>query len=176
MATGIEEKTGKTLEQWVAIAKASKLEKHGELMKFLKTEHGLTHGYANTITLLAREAAAASFSDDDLITNQYQGKESLKPIYDRILAIVQEFGDDVEVAPKKANVSLKTKKQFALVQPSTKTRVDLGLKIKDCDPEGRLESSGPFGTMCSHRVQLTSVEEVDQEVVNYLKTAYEGSK
>ncbi|MEL6822660.1 MAG: DUF5655 domain-containing protein, partial [Calditrichota bacterium] len=134
------------------------------------------HGFANFVAYSARQSAAIHFEGEDLIASQYSGaKEALKPIYERILAEVNSFGGDVEVAPKKSSVSLRRKKQFALVQPSTKTRVDLGLKIKGKDPAGRLETSGPFGAMCTHRVQLTDVSHVDAEVVAWLKEAYEAA-
>ena len=68
---------------------------------------------------------------------------------------------------------MRRKRQFALVQPSTKTRIDLGLKIKDKEISGRLESSGPFGTMCTHRVKITDVKEIDNDVLAWLKEAYE---
>jgi predicted transport protein len=175
MEKGLLEKTGKSLDHWIKVVQATKIEKHGEIIKFLKTEHGFTHGFANFVSLKARAADAASFNEKDLIATQYKGKESLKPIYELILSEVKKFGDDVEVATKKTNVSLKTKKQFALVQPSTKTRIDLGLKLKGKEPQGRLENSGPFGAMCTHRIKLSQVSEVDAEVINYLKEAYEQS-
>lgn len=175
MADNLLEKTGKTLEQWVDIAKKSKLEKHGEIVKHLKTEHGLTHGYANTVALMTRKAHAAAFSENDLLESQYKGKEHLKPIHNKLVEEIKKLGDDIEFVPKKANVSMKRKNQFALIQPSTKTRMDLGLKIKGKEPGGRLESSGPFGAMCSHRIQITDVNDVDSEVKAWLKEAYEGA-
>ena len=65
------------------------------------------------------------------------------------------------------------KKQFALIKPATKTRIDLGLKLKGKATTNRLENSGPFGAMCTHRVRLTTVEEVDSELISWLKEAYE---
>ena len=85
---------------------------------------------------------------------------------------MKKFGKDVEFAPKKAYVSLRRSKQFALVQPSTKTRVDLGIKLKDVRPAGRLEKSGSFNTMVSHRVRLEKPADVDKEVKAWLKQAY----
>lgn len=176
MEKGLLEKTGKPLAAWIAIVKQQSFEKHGEIVNFLKTEHGMTHGFANFVSLKARAADAGSQVGGELIKNQYKGKEALKPIYDFIIAEVQEFGTDVEIAPKKAAVSLRTSKQFALIQPSTKTRVDLGLKLKGFEPEGKLETSGPFGAMCSHRIKLMDVADVDKEVLDYLKMAYDASK
>lgn len=175
MSDNLLEKTGKTLEQWIDIAKRSKLEKHGEIVKHLKSEHRLTHGYANTVALMAREAHAAAFSEDDLLESQYKGKEHLRPIHDKLVDEIKKLGDDIEFVPKKANVSVRRKNQFALIQPSTKTRMDLGLKIKGKEPIGRLENSGPFGAMCSHRVQLADVKDVDADVQDWLKEAYEGA-
>ena len=173
MEQHLQEKTGKTLDQWKCVLASAKLAKHGEMVKFLKSEHGVTHGYANFIALKFREADAGSQDPTDLVESQYAGKESLRPIYERLHAVITGFGDDVEVAPKKASVSFRRKRQFALVQPSTKTRVDLGLKFNDRPHAGRLETSGPFGSMCTHRVQLTDAEQVDKEVVGWLREAYE---
>lgn len=174
MEEGLLGKTGKTLADWKETIKAKKLEKHGEIMKFLKTEQGLTHGFANFITLKFRAADAGSHKAEDLVDAQYsKGKEGLRPIYEKLLAAISTFGDDIEIAPKKAAVSIRRKKQFALIKPATKTRIDLGLKIKDKEQTERLEGSGPFGSMCSHRVRLTTIDEVDSELINWLKEAYE---
>jgi len=176
MEKGLLEKTGKPLAHWVGIVLQQSFEKHGEIIKFLKDEYEFTYGFANYVAHKARESDAGSKDDVDLVTNQYKGKESLIPIYDLLIAETKKLGNDVEIAPKNASVSLRTGKQFALIQPSTKTRIDLGLKIKDRAPEGRLETSGPFGTMCTHRIQLTDLSQVDAEVIAYLKEAYDKSK
>jgi hypothetical protein len=75
----------------------------------------------------------------------------------------------------KAYVSLKRKKQFALIQPSTATRLDVGIKLKGVEPSGRLEASGKFNEMVSHRVKVASADEVDAELIAWLKQAYEGA-
>lgn len=174
MEKGLLEKTGKPLKEWVAIVRKQKFEKHGEILKFLKTEYDFTHGYANFVAHKARESDAASFDVDDLIETQYSGKENLKPIYDRLIAIVKEFGEHVEIAPKKNSVSLRgAKRQFALIKPVTKTRIDLGLKFDNKPTGERLQDSGPFGTMCTHRVILNNIENVDDELSAWLKEAYE---
>ena len=162
-------KTGKSLEEWKVILKTKAFVKHGEAMKFLKEEHGVTHGFANTIVALSKDTGD---SPDDLVINQYKGKEDLKPIYEKLIDVVSTFGNDVVKTPKKGSVSIIRKKQFALIKPATKTRIDLGLKLKDKPTTDRLGNSGPFGTMCTHRVQLTSPSEVDQELVEWLKEAY----
>lgn len=175
MIARLEENTGRRLDEWVSIARASGLEKHGEIVKHLKAEHGLTHGYANLVAHEYRGSAASHLPSGDLVAAQYDGKEGLRPICDRITDEVRGFGSDVELAPKKAYVSLRRKKQFGLVQPSTKTRVDVGLQLPGVDPEGRLEASGSFNTMVSHRVRVSAVEEVDDELIGWLRRAYEAA-
>ena len=167
------EKTGKSLDEWKRILNSKSYTKHSESVNFLKSEHGVTHGFANTIVTLWKDKNEIP---DDLVSNQYQGKESLKPIYEELIKVVREFGTDVIVTPKKGNVSIIRKKQFALIKPATKTRIDLGLKLVGKDLTERLENSGPFGTMCTHRVQISSIEHLDEELKEWLSEAYEKAK
>ena len=144
MIDNMPEKTGKSLAEWKALLGKQNFSKHMEAVNFLKKEHGVTHGYANTIVTLSKDESA---DEEDMVANQYKGKEALKPIYDSLIKTVTKLGKDVEIVPKKGTVSIKTSKQFALIKPATKTRIDLGLKLKDVKPDGRLGPSGPFGTM-----------------------------
>lgn len=170
MIANMPEKTGKSLEEWIAILKTKTFTKHSEAVKFLKQEHSVTHGFANTIVHLSKND---SNETPDLIANQYKGKEDLKVIYDVLKKHIEAFGDDIEFAPKKAYVSVRRKKQFAIIQPSTKTRVDLGLNIKGKDAEGALEASGSFSAMCTHRVRINKDSTVNQQIINWLQEAYE---
>ncbi len=172
MINNMPEKTGKSLDEWKIILKEKSFSKHSEGVKYLKTEHGVTHGFANTIVTLSKEE---NNSEDDLVNNQYKGKEALIPIYEAILNMVHSLGSDLTITPKKTSVSIIRKKQIALIKPATKTRIDLGLKIKNKDPEGRLGNAGPFGTMCTHRVQLTDASQVDEELKEWLQEAYDQS-
>jgi hypothetical protein len=173
MEANIAEKTGRPVPEWVAVVHKSGLQKHGEIVKFLKADHGFTHGYANLVAHQALQSSAAHSDDDDLVAAQYAGdKAALKPIYDAVIKAARGFGADLELAPKKTYVSLRRKKQFALIQPSTKTRVDLGINLKGKNPGGRLEASGSFNAMVSHRVRLESPGDVNAEVVGWLKEAF----
>lgn len=175
MLDNLPAKTGKTFEEWIKIVAASGLEKHGDILKLLKGEYGMTHGYANTIALLYRQQAAGGPpAEEDLIAAQYAGpKQAMRPVYERVLAVVSQFGPDVEIAPKKTYVSLRRKKQFAIVQPSSKERVDLGLNLKGVEATQRLEGGVVFGGMCTHRVRLGDAQDVDAELTAWLKQAYE---
>ncbi len=178
MIRGLREKTGRSLEEWVTLAKKSGLEKHGALVAFLKEKHGVTHGYANLIahSTLKSDAASVAEGGTDLVAAQYSGaKEGLRPLYDTLAARIQAFGPDVELAPKKAYVSLRRSKQFGLLQPSTATRLDVGLNLKGVPAKGRLEASGSFSSMCTHRVRLESAREIDSDLVGWLRQAYESA-
>ncbi|MEO1322754.1 MAG: DUF4287 domain-containing protein [Pseudomonadota bacterium] len=167
MIDNLPAKTGKSLSEWQAVVAGSGASKHGEIMKLLKGEHGVSHGFAN---LIAQKCIGnMDQSDDDLVANQYKGKESLKPIHDAIVDYVSAYGDELEIAPKKTSVSLRRKKQFALIQPSTKTRIDLGINLKGVAPEGRLEA---MSGMCTHKIKLTDLKEFDAEAKAWLDQAF----
>lgn len=176
MEQGLLDKTGKPLDHWIKVVKKQKLEKHGEMIAFLKKEHAFTHGFANFVAMKTRGADAGSKDENDLVNEQYDKKPELKPIYDLLHKKITAINKAVEVSPKKTSVSFRGKKrQFALVQPSTKTRIDLGLKFNDTPYKGRLETSGPFGSMCTHRVQITDIKQVDKELIDWIKQAYQES-
>lgn len=176
MKESLQVKTGKPFDEWVEIARASKLAKHGEVLKFLKDNHGLGHGYANLVahTLFA-SAAVLSDDRDAFIEQQYAGaKAALRPIYDKVLSIVLAFGDDVEIAPMKAYVSLRRKKQFLCIQPSTKDRVDVGIKLKGAAPTERLLEGG-FNGMVSHHVRVNTLDDIDEQLLAWIRQAYDGA-
>ncbi len=171
MLQNLPEKTGKSLAAWHSILTKSSLEKHGQLVSLLKKEHGVTHGFANLIVTKFRERDEVT--DDDLVSMQYSGaKTALRPIYEALVEVVTSFGNDVEIAPKKAYVSLRRAKQFALLQPSTQTRLDVGLNLPDAKATERLELSGRFNAMVSHRVRLSAATNVDKELIDWLQRAY----
>jgi hypothetical protein len=169
------EKTGKSIDEWAGLARATGVGKHKDLVAHLKAEHGLSHGYANQVALAALAAPdAPKAGTDDLVTAQYAGaKAALRPIHDALRSAVETFGPDVEFSPKKAYVSLRRSKQFALIQPSTATRVDVGLILKGVEPLGRLEPSGSFNAMFTHRVKVSTPAEVDAELIGWLRRAYD---
>ncbi len=173
MINNMPEKTGKSLNEWKTVLNDKAFTKHSEAVNFLKKEHQVTHGFANTIVTLTKEE---NEGPTDLVKNQYHGKEDLLPIYESLLTVVKAFGRDVIVTPKKASVSIIRKKQFALIKPATKTRIDLGLKLKDKPTTDRLGNSGPFGTMCTHRVQLTAADQIDSQLKAWLQEAYEKAE
>ncbi|MFA7445861.1 MAG: DUF4287 domain-containing protein [Flavobacteriaceae bacterium] len=175
MIENLYKNTGKTLEQWIAIVKKQDFAKHGEVIKYLKETHELTHGFANLIAHKSKGSDAGSAGNpDDLITKQYQGKEHFKPFYDKLIAEIQSYGKDVEIAPKNTYVSLRRKKQFATLNPATKTRFEIGINLKGQEPKGKLEAEKP-NSMCSHKINITDINDIDKEVLDWIKTAYDNA-
>ncbi|WP_046757914.1 DUF4287 domain-containing protein [Kordia jejudonensis] len=172
MIGNMPEKTGKSLEEWLAILKTKAFTKHSEAVNFLKKEHEVTHGFANTIVHLSKQDATETV---DLVAVQYEKKQDLKPIYDSLKSYIETLGNDIEFAPKKAYVSVRRKKQFAIIQPSTKTRLDVGLNIKGKEAEGIVELSRSFNAMCSHRIRLTNTEDISEAVKTWIKEAYDAA-
>lgn len=176
MIDNLEKNYGHPLSYWIEIVHKSGKEKHKEIIDYLKSEFGFTYGFANLVAHKSKKSDAASVSKEvDLIELQYSNKENLLPIYEKIMEKLKPFGN-IEIAPKKSYVSLRGSKQFALIQPSTKTRLDVGLNFSDKEPTDRLELSGSFNSMCSHRVRLSSDEDVDDELIGWLKSAYTEAK
>jgi hypothetical protein len=167
--TNLAEKTGHTMPEWIAVVAASGLTGHTEILRWLKGEHGLTHGFANGIAAAFRNRDASTEADD-LVAAQYAGaKAALLPLYRRLVEEATALGDDVEVAPKKTSVSLRRSKQFALIEAPSAKRVRLGLQLRGEPVTERLTAGD---AMCSHRVSITALDEIDGELLGWLREAY----
>ena len=162
----IEKKTGKSIAELSAAVRASGLTKFGEMREFAKRSMGLGHGDANAL-VKAMESTPAVAEPDEIYVG---AKAAFRPIHDLLLAEIGKFGS-FEIAPKKGYVSLRRKKQFAMIGPATNTRFEVGLNLKGVAGGGRLEEMPPKG-MCSHKVKLTGVAEVDGELLGWLQEAF----
>ncbi len=170
MIDNLPARTGRSLDEWFGVLDTAGLDKHGQLLAFLKTEHGVSHGFANLIA--ARYLSQGEeITGDDLVDAQYAGaKAALRPICDRLVAEARALGDDVEIAPKKTSVSLRRSKQFALVEAPSAKRVQLGFNLRGVAPTDRLRA---WGGMCTHRVDLATPDDVDDELLGWLRAAYD---
>jgi len=176
----IEKRSGKSLSELAAIIRASGLVKHGEIRDMLKRDLGLGHGDANTLTHYALKsdgqsaAASSGLKVDDVVAALYAGpKASLRPIHDKLMAEINKFGE-FEIAPKKTYVSLRRKKQFAMIGPATKTQVEVGLNVKGLAPAERLIEQPP-NSMCNYKVRLSVIAEVDAELITWIKQAFQSA-
>ncbi|HLO03061.1 MAG TPA: DUF5655 domain-containing protein [Symbiobacteriaceae bacterium] len=178
MTASLQEKTGKDLAEWkVILAEAGLLETTpGQKVKWLKETHGVTHGYAEVIGWMSvRPADYEAPTFEAVIDAQYSGKKApLRPIYERLFAAAMALGPDVKTEICQGYVPLIRKRQFAVIQPSTLTRIDVGLRLPGIEPAGRLQpSKGVGGGSITHKIAITSIEEADEEVLGWLKRAYE---
>lgn len=174
----IQTKIGKTLDQLYAIIKKSSLAKHGEIRDMLKKDLGMGHGDANTVVHFYMKSnepslAQTSGAGDSLDTIYSGGKAHLRPIHEKLMEAINKFGE-FEIAPKKAYISLRRKKQFAMVGPVTQTRVEVGLNLKGVKATARLLAL-PAGGMCQYKVNVTGAKEVDKELIGWIKQAYESA-
>jgi hypothetical protein len=176
----IEQRTGKTLEQLARVVRECGLTKHGEIRDHLKREFGMGHGDANTLVHVALQShgdarsAMARQAGEDVLDAIYAGpKAALRPIHHEVMAAIAKFGP-FEEAPKKAYVSLRRKKQFAMVGPATNTRVEVGLNMKGVPGTDRLLELPPGG-MCQYKVKLTQPGDVDAELLGWIRQAYDSA-
>jgi hypothetical protein len=176
----IQAKTGMSLDALYTLIRKSGLAKHGEIRDMLKRELGLGHGDANTLVHLSMKSAQAGAAGDvapaagDVLDEIYSGaKAHLRPIHDRLMTAIQGFGP-FEIAPKKGYVSLRRKKQFAMIGPATKTRVEVGLNMKGIEATPRLLAL-PAGGMCQYKVHVTEAGEVDPELIGWIRQAYDSA-
>jgi|SRR5882724_11338620 len=174
--SNIETRTGKTLAQLEAIVKKSGLTKHGEIRDMLKRDLGLGHGDANMLVHHVQKSSAAtqSHGTGGGLDEIYGGpKAALKPIHDKLMAEIGKFGE-FEIAPKKAYVSLRRKKQFAMVGPATNSRIEVGINMKGLTGSDRLiELAQP--AMCAFKVKVTDTKEVDKQLLSWIKQAYDNA-
>jgi hypothetical protein len=176
----IQARTGKTLDELSAMVRQSGLTRHGEVRAMLQRELGLGYGDANALAQYAlqseedRAAKQSGATPSDVLSEIYTGaKAALRPIQDRLMVAIAEFGP-FEIAPKKGYVSLRRRRQFAMIGPATNTRVEVGLNIKGLEPHARLLEQ-PEGSMCNYQVRLTEVGEVDDELIAWVRKAYDAA-
>lgn len=173
LLASIEQKTGKSVAHWIEVARASGFSKHMQVLKHLKDEHGLSYGHANVVAFKFLGTDAASVGDDALLlAGMFKGKEHWRPLYDALVSAVKGLGTDVELAVKKGYVSVRRNKQFAILQPSTKSRFDVGIQLKGHPGTDRLVGGAAFNGMCSHRVALATEAKPDAELLGWLREAY----
>ena len=169
----IETRTGKTVAELVALVRGSGLAKHGEQLAMLKQALGMGHGDANTIAHVAKAAdAPAPVADADPLDAIYTGpKAGLRPIHEALVARIDAFGS-YETAPKKGYVSLRRKKQFAMIGPATKTEVEIGVNAKD-ERVAATFIRLPPGGMCQFKTRIASVDAVDDALLAAIRIAYD---
>ena len=187
----IQTKTGKTIAQLHAVLTASGLAKTSERRSLLMEQFNLGYGDANAVALFMGKplpaldgeasATAAPSSAPGAAPNAgaaldgiYTGaKAPLRPLHDALMQAVHSLGD-FEAAPKKTYLSLRRKKQFAMVGPATQDAIEIGLNAKDLPPAARLKAMPPGG-MCQYTVRISQAKEIDAQLLGWLRAAYDNA-
>ncbi len=179
----LPQKTGRSLEQWIALVKKSGPSAEKERREWLKEEHKLGTNAAWWIAERAEgkgseEADPATYlkAAEGYVETMYSGpKAALRPIYDRLLKLGLGLAKDVKACPRKTIVPLYRNHVFAQIKPTTQTRVDLGLALGKTRTSKRLIDTGGLDKKdrITHRIPISRVSEIDDEVKRWLNTAYE---
>jgi len=172
----MKQRTGRSVEEWVALVEASAVDPLDQkaVRRWLKTEHGVPQNSQWAIAEAAARAAGWEPPDvEELIAAQYTGaKAALRPIFDRSREILEALGDDVAVEGRSTYTPFVRRRQFAAIAAATRTRVDVGLRYTDPPASERLVAAQAPG-QATHKLSLTSVDEIDGEVERLLRAAYE---
>jgi hypothetical protein len=179
----LREKTGRSLDEWIALVRASGPRAEKERREWLKTEHKLG---TNAAWFIAERCEGKGQDTDDpetylvaaseWVEAMFAGKKSaLRPIYDELVKIGRALGKDVKVCPCQTIVPIYRKHVFAQIKPTTNTRIDLGLALRDTAATGRLIDTGGFAKKdrITHRIPVTRLEEIDEDLLRWLQTAYD---
>jgi predicted transport protein len=180
----IQTRTGKTIAELHAAVTASDAAKHSERRNWLMQRFKLSYGDANAVALFIDKplpdlgggtpTPAAAPADGDPLAAIYTGaKARLRPVHEAVMSKIRAFGE-FEESPKKSYVSLRRKKQFAMVGPATKDSIEIGLNAKDLPAHARLKLQ-PTGSMCNATMRITSAAEVDAQLKGWLRQAYDAA-
>lgn len=180
---GLKEKTGRSLDEWMRYIKKNGPKDNKACREWLKTEHGLG---TNSAWWLADRAAGIGTEEGDpdaylkaaegYIEKMFSGgKAGLRPIYDALLKLGLNIGREAKACPCQTIVPLYRKHVFAQIKPTTQTRIDLGFALGDMKAKGRLIDTGGFAKKdrITHRIEITSLKDLDDEVKRWLKIAYD---
>jgi len=173
----LQERTGKTLEEWIKFVKKAGPPTEKDRRIWLKEQQGLTTNYAWWVAERAEgRGAAEDYDPEAYVEAMFAGsKAGLRPIYDRLLQLGLKVGKDVKACPCQTIVPLYRKHVFAQIKPTTRTRIDFGFALKDTPASGRLIDTGGFAKKdrITHRIPITSLAEINDEVKYWMKVAYD---
>ncbi|NUO80031.1 DUF4287 domain-containing protein [candidate division KSB1 bacterium] len=181
----LSEKTGKSLDQWVRLLKKSGPQGEKERREWLKKEHQLG---GTTASMIVARAAGQGAEDTDehaylkaaarYVEAMYTGpRAALRPLHDALLELGLSLADDVKICPCQTIVPFYRNHAFAQIKPTTRTRIDFGLALKGAKkkPPKRLTDTGGLakGDRITHCFAITTLGDIDEEVRQWLKIAYE---
>ncbi|PTA67421.1 DUF4287 domain-containing protein [Deinococcus arcticus] len=175
----VQAQTGKTVPEFRELADEKGLEKHGQIVAWLKTEYGLGHGHATAVAAALLKAETRRAPEEERVSALFSGKKAgWQPLWTALLVHARTLGDDVGVGPTESYVSLtRGGKKFALVQPGVRG-ADVGLRLPGLLPAAPFEPAGSWNTMVTHRLRLTQptepAAEPDAALLDALRAAYQA--
>jgi hypothetical protein len=173
----IRAKTGKNPEDFAKLATAKGISKHGDIVKWLKSDFALGHGHATAIAGMLTKQGAPPKGAEDKLTALFHGKKAhwRKPC-DELIAQIKKLGSDFGASAGETYVNLlRAGKKFAILQPSSSERLDIGIKLKGAPADQRFESAGSWNAMVTHRVRVNDPNQIDHEVFSWLRRAYDAA-
>jgi Domain of unknown function (DUF4287)/Domain of unknown function (DUF5655) len=173
----IKAQTGKTPDDFAKLAQQKNLTKHSEIVAWLKSDFALGHGHTNAIVAVLLKSETRKSSKDEKLEKLCAGKKALwRETCDTLIAKLKAFDQDVDAVANETYVNvLVGKKKFAILQPSSKERFDVGIKLKGVAATDRLELAGTWNSMVTHRVRITNPRQIDAELLGWLKQAYNAA-
>ncbi|HEY1013841.1 MAG TPA: DUF4287 domain-containing protein [Herpetosiphonaceae bacterium] len=173
----VKAKTGKTPDDFRALAAEKGLATHGELVAWLKADFGLGHGHANAVAHVIAQADKPPVTKDAALDALFPGpKAAWRPAYDALAARLAEFGSDLKLAPNRTYVNIQRgAKKIGIVQMSAADRMDIGIKRKGVAPTERFEEAGAWNSMVTHRVRISDPSQIDADVLDWLRQAYDAA-
>ncbi len=172
-----KEKTGRTLEQWLPVVKASGLSKQMEITNWLKAEHQLNHLQAQLLAgLFLNNGKPVYQNETSLLENQFAKCETIRPLFDEVSGKILSLYSDAQLIPKKTYLSYTATREFAAINIKPK-EIRLGMDLGDTAFTGVLQKSKLSGPMprISHMVTITDMKQFDKQVIHYLQLSYNRS-
>jgi len=185
IVTNLPDKTGRSLDQWLALIKKEGPTAEAEQVKWLKTRHSLG---GTTAGLIAERAQGKGEENSDgalyvraaagYVEAMYDGpKADLRPLHDALIELVRSLGEDVKICPCTTIVPFYREHVFAQIKPTTRTRIDFGLALKGVMkkvPKRLIDTGGlQKGDRITHRIPITTPAEIDAEVREWAEIAYD---
>jgi hypothetical protein len=173
----VKAKTGKTSDDFAQLASQKGLARHGDIVKWLKSDFSLGHGHATAIAGVVLKKGVPKAAPEDKLAALFSGKKSCWRTHcDELMAQIGKFGSDVSVAAGGTYINLlREGKKFAILQPSSFERIDIGIKLKGTSADERFESAGSWNATVTHRVRISDPTQIDREVISWLRRAYDAA-
>ena len=172
---GLKEATGKDYKAWAAEIKKSGIEKRNDIIKWLKTEHGLKHSQANTIVPVYLNGGKLVYADSgNLLDEHFKGKEELRPLYEELKKAVSKAVKETKYEVKKGYTSLTDKREYAVIAVKT-GELRVGMDLGDMKFDSYVQKAKTLGAMprISHMVVVKEKKDIDKKLTDLLKKAYE---